>query len=199
MQILLINLYYVFADMSTNIPKDFYSDSDEKPFRECKVCKQDLTDGKTPYSIEKAYKKTTEGEDLTLFELAICIPCAQKQGEKMSKESRKFIEQTMMTERFFNRRNELWKNGWEEHWNKECIFSGKTLSNNEEYHVVGHFQGDEVLKGQPPFVIGPEMISYIQENLSPETKEEMDDFGGQFLGPDPKIAELLEDYQFVMV
>lgn len=185
--------------MNNNVPIDFYSDSDEQPFSACKVCKQDLTDGKTPYSIEKAYKKTPEGEDLTLFELAICIPCAQKQSEKMSEDSRKFIEETMMTDRFFKRRHELWKNGWQERWNKECIFSGKPLSNNEEYHVVGHFQGTEVLKGQPPFVIGPEMISYIQENLSAETKGEMDDFGGQFLGPDPKIAELLEDYQFVMV
>lgn len=185
--------------MNNNVPQDFYSDSDKEPFRECKVCELDLSDGKTPYSIEKAFKKTPEGEDLTLFELAICIPCAQKQAQKMSEDSRNFIEETMMTDRFFKRRQQMWKNGWQERWNKECIFSGKSLSLNEEYHVVGHFQGNEVLKGQPPFVIGPEMIAYIQENLSAETKGEMDDFGGQFLGPDPKIAELLEDYQFVMV
>lgn len=185
--------------MNNNVPKDFYSDSDEKPFKQCKVCEHDLSDGETLYSIEKAYKKTVEGEDLTLFELAICIPCAEEQAQKMSKDSYRFIEKTMMTDRFFKRRHELWKNGWKDNWNKECIFSGKPLLNNEEYHVVGHFQGSKVVNGQPPFVIGSEMIAYIQDHLSPETKDEMDDFGGQFLGPDPKIAALLEDYQFVMV
>ena len=43
------------------------------------------------------------------------------------------------------------------------------------------------------------MIEHIQENLSLETKEEMDNFGRQFLGPDPSLKALLEDYQFVMV
>lgn len=185
--------------MDSNIPHKFHSDSEEKPFKSCKVCDRDLSDGKTPYSIEKAYKKTAEGEDVTLFELAICIPCAEKQSQKMSEASRSFIEKTIMTERFFKRRHELWKEGWEAHWNEECIFSGESLSNNEEYHVIGHFQGDKVIQGQPPFTMGAKMIAYIQEHLSAETKEEMDDFGGQFLGPDPKIAKLLEDYQFVMV
>lgn len=185
--------------MSDKIPTDFYSDSEGKPFFNCKVCDIDLTDGKLPYTIEKAFKKTPEGDDVTLFELAICIPCAEKQSEKMSKESKSFIEKTMMTESFFKKRQEIWQKGWRDNWKKECIFTGNDLSNNDEYHVVGHFQGDRVINNQTPFIIGQEMIEYIQENLSPETKEEMDGFGRQFLGPDPRIANLIDDYQFVMV
>jgi hypothetical protein len=158
-----------------------------------------LTQGDVPYTIEKAYKKTEEGEDLTLFELAICMPCAEKQSEKMSKASKEFIQKTLMTPAFFERRNSNWENNWQSTWNKKCIFSDYEVQNNEEYHIVGHFIGNRVIEGQTPFVLGPEVLEYIQENLSPETKEELDNFGKQFLGPDPRIAALLEDYQFVMV
>jgi len=188
--------------MSNNedsIPHSFHSDSDEKPFTMCKVCSKDLTKGDVPYSIEKAFKKTEEGEDLTLFELAICVPCAEKQSKKMSAASRAFIQETMMTQTFFERRSSNWENNWKDTWNKKCIFSDREVQNNEEYHIVGHFVGDRVIQGQTPFVLGPEILEYIQEHLSPETKEELDNFGNQFLGPDPRIAALLEDYQFVMV
>jgi hypothetical protein len=185
--------------MKFKIPQAFHSDSDSKAFQNCKVCQIDLTDGKTMYTVEKALKKTSEGEDLTIFELAICMPCAEKQAEKMSKASRAFLQKAMMNENFIKTRQKLWDDGWKDKWNKTCIFSGDELSENEEYHVIGHFQGDSVIPYQSPFVIGEKMIEYVQENLSPETKQEMDNFGGQFLGPDPKIAKLLEDGKFILV
>ena len=185
--------------MKFKIPKIFHSDSDKKAFKNCKVCQEDLSDGKTMYTIEKAFKKTCEGDDLTLFEIAICMPCAEKQAEKMSKESKAFLQKTMMNENFMKNRQKLWDDGWETSWDKKCIFSGNEMKENEEYHIVGHFQGDTIIPQQSPFVIGPEMIEYVQENLSPETKQEMDNFGGQFLGPDPKIAQLLEEGKFILV
>ena len=185
--------------MSDKIPLAFHSDSEAQPFKSCKVCDLDLTDGRTPYSIEKALKRTSEGEDLTLFELAICMNCAEKQAQKMSKESKEFIEKTMMTESFMTKRQEIWENDWNKNWNRSCIFSNQAVKINEEYHIVGHFIGNRVLPNQTPFLIGKEMIDYVQENLSEETKGEMDDFGRQFLGPDPRIAALLEDYQLVFL
>lgn len=185
--------------MKFKIPKIFHSDSEKKAFTRCKVCQINLTDGKTVYTIEKAFKKTEEVEDLTLFEIAICLPCAEKQAEKMSPTSKSFLQTTMMNENFMKNRQKLWDNGWEYEWDKTCIFSGDQLEENEEYHVVGHFQGNTVIPYQSPFVIGYKMIEYLQENLSPETKEEMENFGGQFLGPDPKIAQLLEDGKFILV
>ena len=184
--------------MSFEIPTHFFSDADQKPFRSCKVCDINLSDGKVPYSIEKAFKKTPEGEDVTIFEIAICMNCAEKQAQKMSQASRSFLQKAMMNEDFIKKRSEMWE-GWNSKWNKKCIFSDKSPEVNDEYHIVGHFQGDKVIPHQSPFVIGPEMIAYIQENLSAETKEEMDNFGRTFLGPDPTIAKLLEDGKFVMV
>src|SRR5690554_6999269 len=77
--------------MDLDIPKDFNSDSDDQPFTACKVCERDLSKGEVPYSIEKAYKRVDEDKDVTLFEVAICMPCAEKQAEKMSKESRAYL------------------------------------------------------------------------------------------------------------
>lgn len=183
-----------------NIPKDFYSDLDNKPLKECKVCQCSITEGKEPYIIEKAYRKTAEGEDLTLFELAMCMDCAQKQASKMSDESRAFIQNTMMNESIMQKRAQLFASNWEDNWNKKCLHSSKAIKENEEYHIVGHFLGEEILPGQPPFVMGQELINYLQENISTETKEEWDNFGRTYLGPtDPAIKALLEDYQYTLV
>ncbi|MGB0933250.1 MAG: hypothetical protein ACPGU5_03150 [Lishizhenia sp.] len=183
-----------------NIPKRFYSDLDNKPFKTCKVCSAVITEGKEPYIIEKAYKKTEEGEDLTLFELAMCMNCAQEQSNKMSEESRAFIQNTMMNESIMQKRAALFDADWENSWNTKCLHSEKEVLVNEEYHIVGHFLGENILPGQPPFVMGQALINYLQENISVETKEEWDNFGRTYLGPsDPKLKALLEDYQYTLV
>ena len=183
--------------MSDKMPTNFYSDSDDKPFKQCKVCDIDLKDAGA-YTIEKAYKRTTEGEDVTLFEIAICMSCAEKQSQKMSQESRDYLARIMGDQGFFEKRQSLWDN-WKEEWNSKCLFSGEGVSDNDEYHIVGHFQDGNLLPQQAPFLIGQKMIEQIQENLSAETKEEMDRFGDQFLGPDPTIRALMEDSQFVFI
>lgn len=184
--------------MSHEMPEDFYSDTDDQPFLHCKICERELNESGVPYTIEKAFKRTEEGEDVTLFEVAICIPCAEKQAQKMSKESRKYLASVMGNQDFFEKRQNLWDN-WKENWKSKCIFSDNKVKQNDEYHIVGHFQDGQLLPQQAPFMIGQEMIEKIQENLSPETKEEMDRFGDQFLGPDPTIKALMEDSHFVLV
>lgn len=185
--------------MAKKIPTKFHSDADGKPFVNCKVCHVDLTSGDIPYAVEKAYKRTSEGEDLTLFEIAICVDCAEKQSNTMSQESRDFIQKALMKREYLTKRKKIWEKGWDDNWDRRCFYTDEEIKLNGEYHVVGQFQGSSFLTMNPPIVIGQKMIEYIQENLSPETKREMDDFGKEFLGPDPRIAALLEDYQFVMV
>lgn len=182
------------------IPKAFHSDASASPFTNCKVCDIDLLESQIPYTIEKAFRKQHDGTIITLFELAICIPCARKQAAKMSAESQSFLQQTLMREDVLRKRQELWEENWQTKWDSQCLFSDKQLNELEEYHVVGHFQGNEVVQGQVPFIIGQNMLEYLQEHLSKETKEEFDDFGRQHLGPDPTLAKLLEeDYQFILV
>ncbi|WP_107037150.1 hypothetical protein [Brumimicrobium mesophilum] len=185
--------------MNLDIPNDFNSDSDDKPFVACKVCERDLTDSHTPYTIEKAYKRVDEGEDVTLFEVAICIPCAEKQSKKMSKESKAYIMKMMGGSAFMEKRQNRWDKNWRDDWKSACLFTDENIKINDEYHIVGQFQDGQIIPTMTPFVIGQSYIEEIQENLSIETKEEMDKFGEQFLGPDPALRALLKDHQFVMV
>ena len=185
--------------MDLEIPNDFNSDIDDKPFTICKVCDRNLSNGEVPYSIEKAYKRVDEGSDVTLFEVAICMPCAENQAEKMSVESRAYMMKMMGGLDFFEKRQKMWETDWRKNWKSSCLFSDEEIKLNDEYHIVGQFQGGKLLPHMTPFVIGQSYIEEIQENLSLETKEEMDRFGEQFLGPDPALRALLKDYQFVMV
>ncbi|RFC53595.1 hypothetical protein [Brumimicrobium aurantiacum] len=185
--------------MSLEIPNDFNSDTDDKPFIRCKVCDRDLSESQTPYTIEKAYKRVDEGEDVTLFEVAICIPCAEKQGKKMSKESRAYMMKMMGNASFIEKRQKRWEEDWRADWKSACLFSDEEIKINDEYHIVGQFQNGKIIPSMTPFVIGQSYIEEIQENLSLETKEEMDRFGEQFLGPDPALRALLKDHQFVIV
>lgn len=185
--------------MKLQIPPIFNSDAEAAPFVNCKVCDRDLLKGDVPYSIEKAIRRVDDAQDITIFELAICMPCAEKQAEKMSKESKAYMEKMLGGNNFVQKRMDLWKKGWEQHWKERCLFSGEAVQLNDEYHVVGHFQGGKIIPQMAPFVLGNKYIEEVQENLSTETKEEMDRFGKQFLGPDPSLKALLKDYQFVMV
>lgn len=185
--------------MNLDIPNDFNSDSDDTPFTMCKVCDRDLHTGDVPYSIEKAYKRVDEGTDVTLFEVAICMPCAEKQSEKMSVESKAYMMKMMGGVTFFEKRQKMWDTEWRKDWKSSCLFSDEEIKLNDEYHIVGQFLGGKLLPQMTPFVIGQSYIEEIQENLSVETKEEMDRFGEQFLGPDPALRALMKDHQFVMV
>ncbi|MBW7867445.1 MAG: hypothetical protein H3C31_03860 [Brumimicrobium sp.] len=184
--------------MSNIIPKPFYSDVDGETFHHCKVCGESLYNGQ-PYSIEKAFKRIDEHQEVTIFEIAICTPCAEKQAAKMSKHSRAYMEQVMTEKGMMEKRTALWENNWEENWNKRCLLTNNEIKLNDEYHIIGNFVNGEVIPNAAPFVIGQELMEEIQENLSLETKEEMDRFGEQFLGPDPALRALLKDYQFVLV
>lgn len=185
--------------MNLDIPNDFNSDSDDQPFISCKVCDLDLIKSQTPYSIEKAYKRVDEAQDVTLFEVAICMPCAEKQSKKMSTESKAYLMKMMGGASFLEKRQNRWGNNWREDWKSTCLFSDEEVKLNDEYHIVGQFQGGKIIPTMTPFVIGQTYIEEIQENLSAETKEEMDKFGEQFLGPDPALRALMKEHQFVMI
>ncbi|MFA5575431.1 MAG: hypothetical protein WC994_10350 [Brumimicrobium sp.] len=186
-------------DNRIEIPIEFASDSDGKHFIYCKICNCDLQSSNTPYTIEKAYKRIDEARDITLFEIAICMDCAEKQSKTMSEESRQFIQSLIGNSTFLEKRQNLWNNNWKHNWNERCLFSNKKIQLNDEYHIIGQFQNGKVIPQASPFILGQDLIEEMQENLSKETKEEMDRFGEEFLGPDPTLKELFPDYQVIFV
>lgn len=181
-----------------SIPQDFYSDLENSPFEQCKLCHTTFSD-ETLYVIEKAYQKIADGPDVTLFEVAICFKCSEKQALKMSTSSRKKMEKIMGNQDFLAQQKEKWKGEWSPNWKDTCAITNHEISPNQEYHIVGYFKGSQIIPYQVPFVIGNEILEQIQENLSPETKEEMDRLGHEILGPDPTLKAILEEKQFILI
>ena len=64
------------------IPKWFYPFLEDRPFKRCLICEQELLGGDVQYLIEKAWKGTE-----VIFEYAICLACIESQQEELSLES----------------------------------------------------------------------------------------------------------------
>lgn len=186
--------------MSGPIPESFYSDRSGKPIRKCVMCEKDLIASGEPYAIEKAMKRTAEGDVLTLFEMAICIPCGQRMNQRMSEHSKRVIEEYFESIHLNEKRVGLGQEDWQDKWDKVCVVTGKPLSEVTEFNLIGNFIGDRVIAGIPPVAISGEIMEQLQEKISPETRQEMDDFRDTYLGPDdPQLKALLSETQFVLL
>ena len=70
------------------IPKEFCSDLTSAPMERCISCDKYLLEQGTQYLIEKAFKRYQDTEIVnTIFEYAICYPCAQEMQSAMSADS----------------------------------------------------------------------------------------------------------------
>ena len=69
------------------IPREFYSEYEERPFRSCTRCGETLADFVEGYQVAKIYRR---GE--VVFEYALCGPCHTGLVEEFSEESRQTLE-----------------------------------------------------------------------------------------------------------
>ena len=209
------------------IPKIFHSDLDEAPIQCCSLCNRSLVDEKdpVPYIVEKAFQRY-EGQNFknTVFEIAICMPCAEQTRSTMSKESMENIE-AYLTENLRppeqhleipqNEAGELdlealkealdeliAKQGDpvsdDESWMLRCSIKGTPIEELKEYQIVGHFEGNDLSAMGRPLLIGGEALDEMQELLSEKTREEMDGLMGD-IGVPPELRELLIDHPMVLM
>lgn len=69
------------------IPKEFYSEYEERPFRTCTRCGESLADFLEGYQVAKIVRR---GE--VVFEYALCGPCHKGLVNEFSEESRRTLE-----------------------------------------------------------------------------------------------------------
>lgn len=190
-------------DYNDALPEEFYSDETNAPFIRCTVCDSDLLDSKIPYSIDKAIKVLASGDQVTLYEMAICAPCSHKMNDRVSEESRKvmeafFVELQLEKKQWETMMRNLQTNPAEKSWLKQCFITGKPKSEFTEYNMVAQMMGSKIMPGMQPFVIDSKVMEGLQDKLSPETKQEFDDFRDKFLSPsDPELRALFQDSSFV--
>lgn len=182
------------------IPIQLYSDESGQPFQCCILCGDELLSGKVPYAVEKAMKRMEDGRVVTLFELAICMPCGQSMHNRMSKHSRKVMEAYFVEIGMLEKRMALASEDWQANWSAHCVITNKPIEELSEFHLIGNFLGTEPLQGTPHIALNSAILEQVQEDLSPETREELDNFRDTFLGPtDPEIRRLLAETTAILV
>lgn len=178
------------------IPDEFYSDLDKKPFCNCTFCGQDLT-SEVSYIVEKSIKINPNNHTKnTVFEYAICLDCNKRKMEAMSVESIQNIQNYMASNFVMEE--------WSEHTNpsnpfEKCLVTGTPIAELDEYNIVGQFIGDKMVLGQFPVLISPSIGEEIQELLSQETKDEFDDFMDTITNVPPELKALFKTKRPVLV
>lgn len=185
------------------IPRQFHSDAESKPFDHCLVCNKYLLKDGTTYMIEKAFK-TYKGYDFysTVSEYAICMNCYLKMQEKLSEESKmnlqsyysKTISEKAADPVLINR-SEFDLN----QWLSKCFFKGNNIKEMSEYQVVAQFDGSKMILTMPPLVIGETALNEMSALLSDKTIDEMNGFRDKYLGPPPDIEELVYGKRILML
>ena len=179
----------------TSIPKEFWSDLTGKPFEHCISCECTLLENNVEYVIEKALQSTeVEGIVSTIFEYAMCLPCAGQLRTQLSVESLQNIEQFYRERMSFTARRERLMNSelLIEKWIGECIVNQRPCKPGEEYQIYGQCVGEHFLYVDMPFMISGEAVDEMVELISNETLDELDDFMNDLTAGPPEFKELLE-------
>ena len=84
----------LMIDEVTDIPLMFHSYSEERPFQQCISCSVNLIGTDTEYLIEKAFRRYPgfKTQDV-IFEYAMCLRCAERMRQELSRESMRNIQQ----------------------------------------------------------------------------------------------------------
>lgn len=180
----------------TEIPREFFDTMTEAPIQECKLCGKNLYYSKEHYVIEKAMHKTE-----VIFEHAVCLPCAENMREQFSKQSLLNIDLFMLANaRFYQRAESLKDLEFDTgKWLNNCIINNTLREEENEYQIVGIFEGDKMVQGQFPYMIGGKALDAIQESLSQETKDALDRFKDDFFNVPPELEHLFRDPKFTLI
>ena len=173
---------------TTAIPKEFYSATTHKPFDSCIACGVNVLDGSTVYLIEKAMKSYPgyQAKD-TIFDYAICMPCAQDVHEKLSKESMGTIEQFFKDHVNMEEKVKSVRADDPTSMTERCLIKNTDKDASTEYQIYAQCIGDQVILNHPPYMICGEAMEEIMELLSKETKEVLGGFLDEHFTPDPDL------------
>lgn len=179
-----------------DIPNEFHSDETKDLINRCQICDKELITSESNYIIEKIIKNYNNTElSATLFELAICLPCAEEMRKSLSEESKnKILDYFMQKADLTLRREKLLKEKFDlSAWISTCIFKNKSIYELGEYHLFAHCRGDQMIIDTMPYMVSFEAEDEMQELLSEETKRELDDFMRRNFRFPPEFEDIFKD------
>ncbi len=194
-----------FKDKSENqlleIPKEFFSFSENAPFTNCLVCKKELIENSETYFIEKAIKKHIEfdTEDV-IFEYAICMDCAMAMQKSFSKKSLLKILKYMSSNMKLGKRKERLE-GDESIDSRisECIIKATPKQELSEYQIAAQCIGNKIVISEFPYLISGEAMNEIADLISNQTLDQMNRFKNKFFTPPSELEDLFKDKKLMFV
>lgn len=154
----------------TEIPKFFYPEASDEPFRNCVDCDCDLLTGVVPYSIQKVMVLNE-----SVFEFAMCHNCMERMRTELSEETQ-IAYQTFLYESGPQRLEEL-RNSTEgiviEEWIQSCMVCEKQQDDCHRFTMFGMAIGERL-----PFamMVCDECEKKLGELTSKETRDRWDRF-----------------------
>ena len=180
----------------TSIPESLHSIKTGDPIATCLACDTSLLDGATEYLIEKGYRQY-EAYDVqeTVFGYAICMDCHAKMRQSFSDLSKRRC-QAYLSEHvdLAGRTGRLLDADSQDpaDWTRHCVVHGTPREDLEEYQIIAHCQGDELLLTHLPLLMGGPAIDALVQRLSSETLDDLGGFRDEHLGLPPELKRDLQ-------
>jgi len=178
------------------LPESFYSIETGEPIASCLVCDTDLLDESTEYLLEKGLRRY-EAYDVqeTVFEYALCMDCHATMRESFSETSMrrcqaylsKHVDLTGRTARLLDTESPDPID-----WLRHCIVHDTPREDLEEYQVMAHCRGNQMLLTHLPLVMGGPAMDELAQRLSNETLDELGGFRDEHLGLPPELKHDLQ-------
>jgi hypothetical protein len=178
------------------IPESFYSIETGEPISQCLACDASLLDGSTEYLIEKGYRQY-EAYDVqeTVFEYALCMECHAEMRDSFSEASKRRCQAYLTEHMNLADRTQLLlgdESPDPSDWTRRCIVHDTPREDLEEYQVMAHCRGDEMLLTHLPLLMGGPAMDALVERLSDETIDDLGGFRDEHLGLPPELKRDLQ-------
>lgn len=178
------------------IPPTFYAEETGAPFEECLVCERSLREETTEYVIEKGFRSFDAYDvEETVFGYALCMSCHATLGESFSETSKQRC-QAYLSEHIDlrSRTATLLEEDTvdPDEWTQKCIVHDTPKQELEEYQILAHCHGEDLLLTHLPLLIGGPAIDALVQRLSNETLDELGGFRDEYFGLPPELQRNLQ-------
>lgn len=175
------------------IPPTFYAEDTEKPFQECLVCERPLRHGSTEYIIEKGYRSFADYDvEETVFGYALCMHCHASLSNSFSELSKRRCQAYLNEHVDLRRRTAaLLENETVDpaRWTQHCVVHDTPKEELQEYQVLAHCHGEDLLITHLPLMIGGPAVEALVQRLSNETLDELGGFRDEYFGLPPELQK----------
>ncbi len=186
----LSKLLFGVSPIHVPIPSIFYNSVTQKPYSNCLICGQSLEN--QSYRINKVFRQFPEfGVTETMIEMAICEKCVHDPIFKISKDSEIVIMNFFNQIDFLGRALEISQSeeaNNPEKWIERCIITDLQRSELTDYQIMGKVSADgKLVLDAELFMMSGQAIEKLSEQLSPETRQDLEDFTGKYFGIPPEL------------